>query len=150
MTLEFNQAVDSAISIDNVIENIDISITPESSSISSTPIDVTLSSSGELNIEVVVSNDPVPLRVDIDTYGPIYVEVNTNQTIDFSVELNTDINKGEKGDDGDTGPQGPRGERGEKGDRGDVGATGATGPAGSTGLDGAKGDKGDKGDICLT
>ena len=150
MTLEFNQAEESVISIDNVIGNIDLSLSVESSSVEAMPVDVVLSSSNELNIEVVLDNQEVPLSVVIEPQMALEVAITTNDSIDFTVDVNTDTNKGDKGDTGEAGPQGPRGPRGEKGDRGDVGATGVTGPAGSTGLDGVKGDKGDKGDLGLT
>ena len=150
MTLEFNQAEESVISIDNVIGNIDLSLSVESSSVEAMPVDVVLSSSNELNIEVVLDNQEVPLSVVIEPQMALEVAITTNDSIDFTVDVNTDTNKGDKGDTGEAGPQGPRGPRGDKGDRGDLGATGVTGPAGSTGLDGVKGDKGDKGDLGLT
>jgi len=150
MTLEFNQAEESVISIDNVIGNIDLSLSIESPSVEAIPVDVVLSASNELNIEVVLDNQEVPLSVTIEPQMALNVDITTNDSIDFTIDVNTDINKGDKGDQGSDGQPGPKGDKGDKGDRGDTGATGQTGNTGSTGSIGPKGDKGDKGDLGLT
>lgn len=150
MTLEFNQAEESVISIDNVIGNIDLSLSVESSSVEAMPVDVVLSSSNELNIEVVLDNQEVPLSVTMEPQMALEVAITTNDYIDFTVDVNTDLNKGDKGDQGSDGQPGPKGDKGDKGDRGDTGATGQTGATGPSGSIGATGPKGDKGDLGLT
>lgn len=107
MTLEFNQAEESVISIDNVIGNIDLSLSVESSSVEAMPVDVVLSASNELNIEVVLDNQEVPLSVVIEPQMALEVAMTTNDSIDFTVDVNTDTNKGDKGDTGEAGPLGP-------------------------------------------
>ena len=150
MTLEFNQAEESVISIDNVIGNIDLSLSVESSSVEAMPVDVVLSASNELSIEVVLDNQEVPLSVTMESQMALEVAVTTNDSIDFIVDVNTDLNKGDKGDRGSDGQPGPKGDKGDKGDRGDTGTTGQTGATGPSGSIGATGPKGDKGDLGLT